>query len=104
MPSVYCNDEKRRRWNFGPDFHCDGDAVKCRYLVKIGGQEYCGWCPPRCTLHQVVRSQAGCLWCKYATKGLESAKCLPCLGAETRINFEDERKQNEQSNRNQLSQ
>ena len=91
MATLYCNDEKRRQWNFGPSFHCDGDSAKCRYLVKFGKQEYCGYCPPRCTLHQVIRSQAGCLFCLFATKGLSCAKCLPCLSAETRINFADQR-------------
>ena len=92
MATLYCNDEKRRQWNFGPSFHCDGDSTKCEYLVRFGKQEYCGYCPPRCTPHQVVRSQAGCLFCKYVTKSLSSNKCFSCLSAETRINYEDERK------------
>lgn len=83
----YCKDEARRKWNFGPDFNCDGDSNKCKYVVKFGKQEYCGYCPPRVTLHQVIRSQAGCLFCKYATKKLSYEKCISCLSEKTRINF-----------------
>lgn len=81
----YC--EKLRTWNLGPDA-CDGDYANCKCVVKFGNQEYCGYCPGRCGLHQVIKSQAGCLFCKYATKNLYSAKCLPCLSAEIRINYE----------------
>lgn len=86
----YCRDEARRKWNFGPNFSCDGDSNKCKYVVKFGKQEYCGWCPPRCSLHQVIKSQAGCLWCKYATKRLDYPKCIECLSSQERINFTKE--------------
>ena len=88
MPPKYCIDEKLRTWNLGHEVPCNPVPEKCVYLVKFGKQEYCGWCPPRCTLHQVIRGQANCLWCKYATKHLDCAKCLPCLSADTHINFE----------------
>ena len=87
MAPKYCTDKELRRWVFGPDMKCDGNSATCKYVVSFGKQQYCGWCPPRCTLHQVIRGQANCLWCKYATKNLDCAKCLPCLSAETRINF-----------------
>ena len=83
----YCEDEKLRLWNLGPN-ECNGDYEKCKRVVKFGNQAYCGYTPGRCGLHQVIRSQAGCLFCKYSTKNLDSAKCLPCLSAEKRINFE----------------
>lgn len=87
-PNSYCLDEKLRKWMNGPGNDCGGDWEHCKHVVMIGNQSYCGYCPGRCALHQVVRSQAGCLWCKHSTKNLDSAKCLPCLSAETRINFE----------------
>ena len=94
--SVYCTNEKLRKWNRGPDFQCDGDADACKYLVRFGTQCYCGWTPPRVTLHQVIRSEAGCLFCRYATHKLTSAKCEECLKAEERINYVDERVEKEE--------
>lgn len=85
----YCTDEKLRVWNLGHDDFCNGDFYKCKYAVTIGKQEYCGYCPSRVTLHQVIRGQAGCLWCKYATKGIEYSKCVECLGQPERVNFID---------------
>ena len=70
---------------------CDGDYAHCKHVVKFGKQEYCGYCPPRVTLHQVIRSEAHCLWCKYATRSLDYNKCVECLSAETRIHFTDTR-------------
>lgn len=86
MPD-YCTDKKKRDWMLGHDV-CDGDNAKCNHKVMFGKQEYCGYCPPRCGLHQIVKSQAGCIWCKYYVKDLNSSRCLPCLSAETRINYE----------------
>ena len=83
----YCTDEDLRIWNLGHEAICDGDFEKCRFAIRFGKQAYCGYCPPRCHLHQIIRGQAGCLFCKHATKKLNSAKCLPCLSAETRINY-----------------
>lgn len=89
--TVYCNDQKRRDWSLGHNI-CDGNSAKCGQLVKIGGQEYCGYCPPRCTLYQIIKSQAGCLFCKYAPCKLNCTRCDDCLSADTRINYErDER-------------
>lgn len=88
----YCQDEALRKWNNGPDdSYCPRDPTLCRHVVAFGNNEYCGWCPPRVTQHQVIRSQAGCLWCRYATKGLTYGRCAECLCADTRINFEDEK-------------
>lgn len=86
----YCKDERLRKWNLGPDIDCGGKFEACKHIVKIGNQFYCGYCPGRCSLHQIIRGQAGCLFCKHSTKNLNSAKCLPCLSADTRINFERE--------------
>lgn len=83
----YCHDKALREWNLGHGDFCCENFDKCKYAVKFGREEYCGYCPPRCTLHQVVRGQAGCVWCKYATDKLSSAKCVPCLSAPTRVNF-----------------
>ena len=85
--AVYCADKKRRDWALGKNV-CDGDSAKCKQLIRIGKQEYCGFSPPRCNVHQVVRSQAGCLFCKYATRNLNYTKCVECLSADNRINFE----------------
>lgn len=51
--------------------------------------------PPRCTLHQVIKSQAydvsnpykKCCLCKYYTRDLSSAKCKLCLISQHLINF-----------------
>lgn len=83
----YCNDKELRAWVLGKT-ECDGDSEKCGFLVRIGKQEYCGYCPPRCALHQIIRSQAGCLFCKYATRNLSCTRCADCLSADTRINYE----------------
>lgn len=93
MEPKYCKDKELRRWVMGPDLKCDGDSEKCRFVFCFEKQQYCGWCPPRCTLWEVIRDQAGCLFCKYYTRKLSSVKCLPCLSSETRINYErdDER-------------
>ena len=82
-----CVDKKLRKWQIG-DTDCNGDYKHCNRIVRFGKQEYCGFTPGRCGIHQVIRTQAGCLFCKYATKNLDCAKCLPCLSSETRINFE----------------
>jgi hypothetical protein len=93
MPSQYCNNVELRKWNLGGGDYCNGDFDKCKHSVKIGKQEYCGYCPPRVTLHQVIRGQAGCLWCKYATKKLNCTKCVDCLSQPKRINFVDTRQE-----------
>lgn len=93
----YCSDEKLREWVFGhnedgsvrPD--CHGDFGKCRYVIRFGKQEYCGYCPEHVATHQVIRSQAGCLWCRYATKKLTYSMCVECLSQSERVNFDDER-------------
>ena len=89
MAAKYCTDKALRVWNLGHDDFCNETPAKCRYLVKIGKQEYCGYCPARVALHQVIRGQAGCIWCKHSTKNLDCKRCAECLGAPTRINFDD---------------
>lgn len=87
--TVYCADKARREWALGRGV-CDGDSERCGHLLRIGKQEYCGYCPARCGLHQIIRSQAGCLFCKYSTRKLDYPKCVECLSVDTRINFEKE--------------
>ena len=82
----YCNNKEKREWMLGKNV-CDGDPSICKSLVRFGKQEYCGFCPPRCGLHQIVKSQAGCLFCRYYTLSLDSLRCNSCLRSETRINF-----------------
>lgn len=89
MSAEYCTNKKLRIWNLGHADFCIEDFYKCKHAVKIGKQCYCGYCPPRVTLHQVIRGQAGCLWCKYATKKLDYSKCADCLSQPERINFTD---------------
>lgn len=86
MMPKYCTDEKLRRWNLGPT-NCGGDYDHCKYVIRLGKQEYCGFTPARCGLWETIRDQAGCLGCEHYTRKLKSAKCEPCLSAETRINF-----------------
>ena len=88
--SEYCKNKELREWNLGHDVPCNGKPEKCSYLVKFGKQEYCGWCPPRVALHQVIRGQAQCIFCEYATKKLSYPRCVECLGAPERINFKRE--------------
>ena len=82
----YCNNKEKRDWMLGKNV-CDGNSSSCKRIVKFGKQEYCGFCPPRCALHQIIKGQAGCVFCKYYTKDLDSSKCYSCLSFETRINF-----------------
>lgn len=65
-----------------------GDVPK----FKMQGVEQCWHCKHRdgSGLHQIIRSQAGCLFCKYSTRKLYYSKCMDCLSADTRINFEKE--------------
>ena len=91
MAAEYCINKTVRVWNLGHADFCNEDFNKCKYAVKFGKQEYCGYCPPRVTLHQVIRGQAGCLWCKYATKKLSCELCTECLSNTARTNFKDER-------------
>lgn len=85
MPK-YCTDEKLRKWNLGST-DCEGDYDHCKHVIRFGGQEYCGFMPPRCGLHEMIRGQAGCLGCEHYTRKLKSAKCDPCLSAPTRVNY-----------------
>lgn len=82
----YCINKQVREWALGKNV-CDGDFSKCKHIIKFGKQEYCGFCPPRCALHQIVKGQAGCLCCKYYTLSLDSSKCESCLRSNTRINY-----------------
>lgn len=86
----YCRDSGLRAWALGPNLQCDGDFETCGKLILKGKQPYCGYTPSRCSLHQIIRSQAGCRWCKHAAKSLNSAKCAECLSAGSRINYESE--------------
>lgn len=91
MASRYCNNKELREWNLGHGNFCIEDFNRCKNAIKIGNQEYCGYCPPRVDMRQVIRGQAGCLWCKHATKRLNFSKCADCLGQPERINFADVR-------------
>ena len=97
MKAIYCTNETLRKWNLGPDFQCNGGFDKCKYAVTFGDQPYCGYCPGRCGLHQIIKGQAGCLFCKYVVKNLDSKKCFECLSAETRINYDRTEEQGELS-------
>lgn len=82
----YCKSRGLREWMLGKNI-CDGNSSICKHIVKFGNQEYCGFCPPRCSLHQIVKHQAGCLFCRHYIKDLDSSKCYICLSSETRINL-----------------
>ena len=90
MPSIYCSNKKMREWYSGHDEFCCEDFYKCRYAVKIGEQHYCGYCPPRVTLRDTIRTEAGCLFCKHSVLKLSSAKCSECLSKPSRVNYERE--------------
>lgn len=83
----YCENEELRNWSLGHNV-CDGDPQKCKRLIKFGKQEYCGFCPSHCALHQIIKGQAGCIFCKYYSKDIDSKKCLECLSNEKRINWQ----------------
>lgn len=57
----------------------DEQCGNCKMIVQIGKRKFCGLCPPRVALHQVVRGQIGCIWCDNYTKKLDCAACLKCL-------------------------
>lgn len=90
MKTVYCDDIERRKWALGHEHFCDGDPAKCGYTVKVGKQVYCGYRPGRCALHQVIKSQAGCLFCVNYTKKWTCSVCVECLSAESRVNYRQE--------------
>jgi hypothetical protein len=84
----YCTNDELRIWNLGHEDFCIKDFSKCKYAIKIGTQEYCGYCPQRCAKSEIIRGQAGCLWCKHSTKKIYSEKCVECLSNAKRINYE----------------
>lgn len=64
--------------------------------VRIGKRTYDTTCPPRCGLHQIIRSQGVsltdpsrcCLWCKHYTKDWDCKRCYECLGTDDMDAFE----------------
>ena len=57
----------------------DEKCGQCKHIVQIGKRKFCGLCAGRCTLHQVIRGQIGCVCCDNYTKKLDSAVCMKCL-------------------------
>ena len=86
----YCRDSGLRAWALGPELQCDGDFETCKNLILKWKKPYCCYVPTGCGLHQIIRTQAGCRWCKHVTKSLDSAKCAECLSEDSRINYEPE--------------
>lgn len=79
---------------------CQNCTPNCKKQVKIGKMVYCGDCPPRCGLHQIVKSQGisidhpswkRCIFCQYYTNNLDSKKCHECLSTSNLIHFETDR-------------
>ena len=69
-------------------FAMDGsaDCQKCQHVVSFGKIKYCGYCPPRCGLHQIIKQSADpddrkrrCILCEHYTLSLKSNKCSECL-------------------------
>ena len=87
MATKFCNDEKLRVWVMGQT-NCNGDFEHCKHVVWFGKQAYCGYCPPRVGLHQVIRGHAGCVWCEHYTKALTCERCVECLSQPTRTRME----------------
>ena len=88
--TLYCKREDVRRWALGKDIDCNGNPETCKHAVEIGKETYCGYCPPRCALHQIVKGQAGCMGCEYYTKDINTAKCLECLSNPSRTMYKGE--------------
>lgn len=77
MPDGRCE-----RWNdlWSHSYYYDEKCDGCKYIVQIGKRKFCGKCEGgRVILHDVIRSQIGCVFCENYTKKLDSAKCLRCL-------------------------
>ena len=75
------NIERCERWNDLPT-HCyyyDEKCEGCKQVVIINGKKFCGRTEGKVDLHQIVRGQMGCLFCKYYTKKLNSRVCEDCM-------------------------
>lgn len=57
----------------------DDKCKGCKEIVQIGKRKFCGVTPARCGLHQIIRSQIGCIGCEHYTKNLDCKTCLSCL-------------------------
>lgn len=89
MSAKMCRVSKEQiKWFFGC-IPC-GEINKCKYEIKFGKVGYCGYCPARCGLHEVIKSQKGCMWCIHYTKDLKSKVCMECLEHYENINFKRE--------------
>lgn len=71
------------------------DCAICNQIVNFGQIKYCGYCPPRCALHQIIKSsfdyenkKRRCIVCKHYTKKLNSNQCSECLSTEHLDGFE----------------
>ena len=72
--------------------HCKPD---CKHIVLIGKKEFCGVCPGRTGLHQIIRSQGvssqrwrNCTFCRHYTKDWTCKRCTECLTGDELPNFE----------------
>ena len=70
-----------------PNLHCNADCDHCKELVIFGEIGYCGFKPPRCTLHDVIKGMASdisnakrrCIVCANYHLKLNSDTCSTCL-------------------------
>lgn len=65
------------------------ECEKCKYVVTFGTVKYCGFTPPRCTLHEVIKgaydasnSTRRCILCVNYHRNLSSNICSDCLATE----------------------
>ena len=66
---------------------CDECIVRCQFKYKCGSMVYCGRNPPPVKFKDYIKHQGisqrnsaeRCIYCEYATNGLESGRCAYCL-------------------------
>ena len=72
----------------------------CKYRLVCGEREFCIYTPPRCGLHEIIKSQTGsddltdrrrCIFCDHYHKSIHSETCASCLQTKALINFKPQR-------------
>lgn len=92
--------EQKPVWDLGCPIHreyelwghstwYDEKCGNCVNIIQIGKRKFCGLTPPRCTIHQCVRDQIGCIFCKNYTKRLDCVACMACLEANEGVSAEE---------------
>lgn len=68
------------------------DCSVCIHFIRKGARIFCGYCPPRVAMHQVIKSQGiypgkRCILCVHYHKDLKSDTCNDCIVTMELVNF-----------------